>query len=162
MIRRLGPDDLSHWKMIRHAALKQSPHTYGRTMASFLAQPDQEHIARLGNTAVFAAFHNDQIVGSAAWHVYGFEVERHRGKLQSVYVAPDARGTGVIDKLLQAVVDDSLNHVLQLELDVGTTNAPAIACYLRHGFQIVGTLPRALCHDGEYIDEHLMLRRLDA
>lgn len=161
MIRRLGVADLAAWKTIRHAALRHAPHAFGRTMEGFRAQSDDEHRARLTGSSVFAAFDGDKIVGSAAWHRLNFEVESHRGKVSSVFVMPEARGTGLADALLAAIVADARGTVLQLELEVDRLNPRAVAFYRRNGFVVAGTVPRALCHDGVFIDEHLMIRRLD-
>ena len=49
----------------------------------------------------------------------------------------------------------------QAELDVASTNAPAIAVYEKLGFETVGTIPRAQKYqDGSYADFLLMVKSL--
>ncbi|MDE7260854.1 MAG: hypothetical protein K2N78_02150 [Oscillospiraceae bacterium] len=49
----------------------------------------------------------------------------------------------------------------QMELDVVSTNAPAIGLYKKLGFVPIGTMPRALKYrDGSYADFLLMVKQL--
>lgn len=161
-VRRLGPDDVADWKRIRRAALTFAPRAFGRTLVSHEAQTDADHGARLAATTVFAAYAGQQIIGSAGWHAIDIATETHRGKINSVFVQPEWQGRGVSDALMEAIVTDATDKVLQLELTMTTGFPRSLAFYQRRGFEIVGTVPRALCHDGEFSDEHLMVRRLDA
>lgn len=161
-IRRLGVDDLELWKTIRQAALETAPRAFGRTLARHHGLSDAEHARRLRTTSIFAAFVAGRIVGSAGWRAIDLVTECHRGKVNSVFVQPEFQGRGVSDALMRALLGDATGAVLQLELAVTVGQDRAIAFYRRHGFEIFGTIPRALCHDGEFFDEHLMLRMLDA
>jgi len=161
-IRRLVETDLIHWKTIRRAALREDPLSFGNTLAKFERQDDTAHLDRLANGRVFGAFVRDQIVGSAAWNAQTYPTEAHRGLVTSVFVLPDHRGTGVAEKLMSRIIEDATGKVLQLELGVATQEPRAVAYYEKMGFAIFGTLPRALCHGGVYVDEHLMIRVLDA
>jgi len=67
--------------------------------------------------------------------------------IQSLFVAPERRGTGVVDALLAAVRDEARREgdVLRIRLYVEKANGRAIAAYRRIGFQdlpyIVQELP---------------------
>jgi len=161
-VRRLTGNDVGDWRQIRQAALECAPHAFGRTLLSHLRQRNDEHLTRLTESTVYGAFNGDQIVGSAGWHAIDYATEKHRGVINSVFVRPDWQGRGVADDLMNAILDNAKNKVVQLELDVGVNNTRSLAFYTRRGFKIVGTIPRALCHDGVYIDEHRMILRLDA
>ena len=63
--------------------------------------------------------------------------------LNEVYVAPERRGTGVADKLLEAVLAVAEAQALPLDrlvLDVAPANERARAFYRRHGFERWGEL----------------------
>ena len=161
-IRRLGESELIEWKTIRRAALVENPLSFGNTLANFERQDDASHLARPANGRVFGAFIAGRIVGSAAWNAQPYPTEAHRGLVTSVFVLPDHRGTEVARLLLERVVADAAGTVAQLELGVSTQEPRAVAFYEKMGFRIYGTLPRALAHGETYIDEHLMIRLLDA
>jgi GNAT superfamily N-acetyltransferase len=59
-------------------------------------------------------------------------------ELASMWVRPDLRGQGVGDALMEAVVEWAQGQGLSLRLRVVEDNAPAVALYLRHGFQPTG------------------------
>ncbi len=54
------------------------------------------------------------------------------------------------------------NHnITQMELDVVKDNERALTMYQSFGFEIVGTMPRALKYpDGTYADEYLMVKTI--
>ena len=63
--------------------------------------------------------------------------------VNELYVAPEWRGTGVADALLEAAVDLAVDQDLPLErllLDVDPDNERAYAFYERHGFEPWGQI----------------------
>ncbi len=89
---------------------------------------------------------------------------RHRMDIWGVYVAPKFRGQGVADRLLQAAIEHarSIEGVLQLHLQVVSTNLVAVRSYERAGFVRGGRRPRADIIDGLALDNDFMVLRLDA
>jgi len=77
-------------------------------------------------------------------------------ELISMWVAPEARGTGVGRALVEAVVDWATSERSErVVLAVRRNNAPAVALYARSGFVLVGPNP-------DDADEDLMARDLQA
>lgn len=67
-------------------------------------------------------------------------------------------GTLLLGELLSAAKAAGYE---QAELDVASSNAPAVALYRKLGFQAVGTIPRAVKYrDGSYADFLLMAKFL--
>ena len=66
-------------------------------------------------------------------------------RIGSLWVAPEARGTGVGESLIDAVVEWARSGgFVELHLEVSDDNGSAIALYRRRGFEptgAVGTLP---------------------
>ena len=63
--------------------------------------------------------------------------------VNEIYVAPEWRGTGVADALLEAAIDLAVDQDLPLErllLDVDPDNERAYAFYERHGFEPWGQI----------------------
>src|SRR5690606_30409723 len=77
------------------------------------------------------------------------------------YLRPEARGRGLADSLLTAVIDEARPRVAQLDLVVTAQSSPAIRLYARHGFVAVGYVPRGLRIDGRDHDDLLMQLDLD-
>lgn len=67
-------------------------------------------------------------------------------------------GTALLREILTAAKAAGYE---QAELEVVSTNAPAVGLYRKLGFEDVGTMPRALKYqDGTYADFLLMARTL--
>mgnify|MGYP001064013631 CR=1 FL=1 len=78
-----------------------------------------------------------------------------------MYTAPEWRGTGVADALLEACASYARGlGVRVLRLGVATHNPSAIQLYLRCGYTVYGIEPESLYVDGVYYDELLMAKRL--
>ncbi|MEC0240805.1 GNAT family N-acetyltransferase [Paenibacillus dokdonensis] len=59
------------------------------------------------------------------------------GKIEMLFIAPDARGQGIGKKLLSYAV----NNLGATELDVNEQNPQAVGFYLHQGFKVVGRSP---------------------
>jgi phosphinothricin acetyltransferase len=78
----------------------------------------------------------------------------------SVYVAEHARGRGVGDALLMALIRESeRNGVWTLQAGIFPENAASIKLHQRSGFRIVGTRERPGQLNGRWRDVVLMERR---
>ncbi len=87
---------------------------------------------------------------------------RHKGRILSMYVQPESRGQGLGKALLQEVTAQvkQLVGVEQLHLTVVTTNVAARSLYHSMGFEVYGTIQRALKMDEQYWDEEQMVLHL--
>jgi RimJ/RimL family protein N-acetyltransferase len=161
-VRRLGESDLAGYRDIRIEALRDYPGAFGASYEAVKDRPDSYFLAGLTDMAVFGAFaEGGRQVGLVAFVRNAGAKHMHRGGLIQMYVRPEAHGTGVSLRLVEAVIDHARPIVAQVHLGVATDNAPAIRLYEKAGFHIYGTEPRSLYVNGRYIDEHLMVRLLD-
>jgi ribosomal protein S18 acetylase RimI-like enzyme len=77
-----------------------------------------------------------------------------------MYVAPEVRGQGIGQQLVEAAIARARQtpELEQLFLNVVTTNAAARALYQRVGFEPFGIIPHAMkLRDGRYLDEEQMV-----
>jgi len=156
-IRRLLAADAEGYRSIRLAALADAPEAFGSDVATESASPVDAFANTLRSGYVAGAFAGERLVAIAGFRALEREKTRHRGDIWGVYVAPDARGTGVGRRLMEHVLDYARTQVLQVHLAVTASNAAAVALYEHLGFIRYGTEPRALKVNGRYLDEHLMV-----
>ena len=114
-----------------------------------------------GHHLVLVAEHNGQLIGFLIGRRGQFRRNRHElyiviGILQAV------TGQGIGTKLfIEMEKWARRNAITRLELTVMTHNQAGIALYKKRGFEIEGTMRRALLIDGHYVDEYMMAKLLD-
>lgn len=135
-IVRLTPDEGPRLRAIRLAALRDAPDAFGSTYAETAARPPADWAAQLRDLATFVAV----LDGADAGMVRGGPGERAGDAwLLSMWVAPSARGRGVGEALVAAVVDWARREgFARVVLDVADENAPAVGLYARLGFEPTG------------------------
>jgi L-amino acid N-acyltransferase YncA len=78
----------------------------------------------------------------------------------SVYIATAARGRGVGDALMAALISDSEAHgVWTLQASVFPENRASVSLHLKHGFREVGRRERIARHHGQWRDTVILERR---
>lgn len=140
-IREIGPEDWQQFREIRLRALSEAPYAFGSTYAGWHNAAEARWRSRLTDVAYNALAVDGDIAVGMVSGVDGDPVE-----LISLWVAPDARGRGVGDLLVRAVLAYAGARVTRL--NVYPTNAAAIELYRRHGFTDLGVV------EGELQMEH--------
>ena len=157
-IRRLGAHEGPRLRAIRLRALAEAPDAFGSTHDEAEARPPDSWAAQLREIPTFVAVVDGEDVGI----VRGARDDSHADAawLISMWVAPEVRGQGVGEALIDAVVEWArASGAGRLLLDVGDHNRPAIALYARMGFQPNGTTG-SLPAPRDYIREHQRELRL--
>lgn len=133
------------------------PEAFGASYDDEVKQPLDWFANRLAATAVFGGFEaTGALVGVAGLMIPTALKTKHKGVLWGMYVLEVARGSGLSQRLVEAVIDEARGKVEQVQLTVGASNAPAVRLYSRLGFVGYGLEKRALHVDGHYFDEMLM------
>jgi ribosomal protein S18 acetylase RimI-like enzyme len=131
----LTADDWRLWREVRLAALADAPEAFGTTLEHWSGEGDREARwrQRLLDVPMNLVAHVDGVpVGQASGTAID---EDHRVELISMWVAPAARGPGVADSLVEAVVDwAQAEGATGVRLSVRRANDRAIRLYLRRGF----------------------------
>jgi ribosomal protein S18 acetylase RimI-like enzyme len=138
-ITRLGPDEWERARDIRLRALGDAPDAFWTTLDEERATSPHEWRRRLGQaesvTFVVAADGVDVGLAVGAPH---HDQAREAG-LYGLWVAPEARGEGVAETLVRAVITWARSAGFRaLRLDVGDANAAAVRLYQRLGFEPTG------------------------
>jgi ribosomal protein S18 acetylase RimI-like enzyme len=159
-IRLLTPDEAALYRDIRLEGLRHDPDAFGSTSEHENAMELSWFADRIVKGNVFGAFVRGDLVGVAGYWPQEGEKERHKAMLWGMYVRGAARGSGLGESLIEAVVEHATGRVEQLQLGVATGNASALRLYKKTGFSEYGREMKALKQDGRYIDEILMVRFL--
>lgn len=135
VVRELSVENWAEWRGLRLAALREDPGAFSSTLADWQGEGDAEPRwrARLRDVSLNVLADLD---GVPAGMVSGHLSERgDKAELLSMWVAPSARGRGVGDALVRAVVRWSEGRGAgELALRVAGGNEHAMALYERHGF----------------------------
>ncbi|MGW3243000.1 N-acetyltransferase family protein [Streptomyces sp. NPDC001070] len=161
-LRVLTPDDWPLWRELRLRALADAPQAFGSRLADWQGDGDREERWR-GRLAVPGSYHLVALVaGRPSGMASGVPGEQPgTAELISMWVAGDARGRGVADRLIRAVEEWAAGTAgaAVLHLAVAEGNALATALYRRNGFEDAGG-PGGLMPDGRR--ERVMTKRLPA
>jgi ribosomal protein S18 acetylase RimI-like enzyme len=158
-VHRLLPREWPRLRLLRLHALRDAPDAFSSSLAEAIARPGDAWQQQVTDLASFVAVLDGADVGM----VRGELSAEEPGVvwLLSMWVDPEARGRGVGDALVAAVIDFARAEGSRtVQLDVADDNAPAIALYARHGFAptgAVGSLPPPR----EHVAEHRRALTLD-
>ena len=123
-------------KQVRLAALQDTPTAFGVSYQAAAHYSDQQWQDRASSTATqfWLAFNDQQPVGMIGAAVSG----AHRYNLIGMWVAPEARGSGVAAKLVEAVKSRGRDQGHEyVYLDVAPENTRAAHFYLKQGFTFI-------------------------
>ena len=146
--------------------MEESPLAFGRSAEEYRLESTESVAAALQErpceAVTFGAFLDGELVGARTVIRNPALKQRHKANIFAVYVAPEARGQRLGDRLLEALI--AWAHAAgaeQLHLTVSVTQSSARHLYLRHAFVVYGLEPRAMRVNGQDVDEELMVRFLD-
>jgi len=132
-IQRLRDDEGARLRTIRLRSLRDAPEAFGSTLEETLARPTEAWDQQARDLPTFLAVERGRDVGIARGARDSDDPSRLW--LLSMWVAPEARGKGLGEALVQAVIDWARSTpAAVLVLDVGVDNRPASALYERMGF----------------------------
>jgi RimJ/RimL family protein N-acetyltransferase len=167
-IRALTHADLAEYRTLRLRALQEHPEAFGSSYEEGLARPDAFYLARISDAEhpldfLLGAFDNGRLIGTLGFSRLDRDKDKHKGTFWGMHVASEHAGKGAGRVLLQAAIERARAQpgLLQIGLAVVSENARAIALYRALGFESYGREPRALHVNGRYLDEELMVLRLD-
>ena len=158
VIRRLEPADAAMFHALRLRGLREAPTAFGSSYEEECDRPVAEVAERMAkNTGGFilGAFDGDTLVGTVGMQREAPLKRRHKLVLWGMYVAPDARGSGVGRKLVDEALRQgfALPGIRQVILGVNAANAPALALYTAAGFTPFGLERGCMIVDGVLEDE---------
>lgn len=134
--RALTVDDWPEWRSLRLKALADAPAAFGSGLSEWIDAADERWRSRVRDVPlnVIAALDNEPVGQVSAMN--GSSAESV--ELISMWVAPNARGMGVGDVLIDAVISWSAGQGASgVQLSVKASNLPACHLYERNHFRFV-------------------------
>lgn len=162
-IRILKEEDAQVYQSLRLRALQTNPEAFGSTYereVAFTQEMVEERIRATEDSYGLGAFgEKGELLGVVRFVRETGMKEKHKGTIYGMYVAPETRGQGVGRALLQEVISRAkdFDGLEQIRLQVVSTNESAKKLYQSFGFETYGVEPRALLHNGQYLDEDMMV-----
>ena len=163
-IRVLEQADASDFWKLRLRGLKEDPEAFGASFGDSVNASQEDISKRLANTEetfALGAF-NPNPCGMLGFYRRQGERVRHKGGIWGVYVAPEARGTGLARRLMVEAIErvKKMPGLEEVILTVSTTQGAAMRLYESLGFKEYGHEVHALKQGDIYIDEKAMMLRL--
>jgi ribosomal protein S18 acetylase RimI-like enzyme len=153
-IRRLAPDEWAIFRDVRLAALAEAPYAFAGTLDTETGYDERRWLDWISRSVFFLAWDGDRPVGmvggygqgDGGWHVI------------SMWVAPQARGAGLADRLIGAVVRHArAQNAPTLTLWVTDGNDRARAFYQRAGFRSTGRRQQVRPEEPGLWEEEMLL-----
>jgi len=139
LVRETAMDDWLSLREIRLAALQDAPDAFASTYASEETFDEAAWRARIARGGSFLAYVPEISASAPVGLVGGYEEEPGTVGLISMWVRPEARGHGVGEALIAAVLDWAQARLARsVHLWVTETNKPACRLYERCGFSPTG------------------------
>ncbi len=157
-VERLHPDDWQRLRTLRLRSIADAPDAFASTLAEIEALGESDWRQQLITLATYTAVVADADMGIARGVPDAANPDH--AWLVSMWVAPEARGTGTGERLIQAVVAwASEAGYARLLLDVADSNQAAGRLYERMGFRRTGETGR-LPPPREHVTEHQRAKEL--
>ena len=139
LVRETVTGDWQALRDIRLEALRDAPTAFGSTYEHEAQRGEAHWRDRISRGGTFLGYLPDLGASEPAGLIGGYQEDPVTVKLVSMYVRPRARGRGVGEALVAAVIKwAGKRNAATVHLWVTETNAPARALYERCGFALTG------------------------
>lgn len=163
-LRVLLSADAAAFQTLRLQGLLECPTAFASSHEEEVDRPIAavaDDLAPRADRAVLGAFERGCLVGVVGMQREAFRKLAHKAMLWGMFVAPDARRSGVGRQLLASALDHAQRlGVSRVTLCVNANNVAALALYRSLGFEAFGREPGFMLHDGVLHDEVYMTRLL--
>jgi len=157
-VRKLAAADVPALRELRLESLRLHPEYFGADLETEEAMTVADMMARMASGVSFGGFLDGVLCGMVVFVKPNRQKTGHTGDLGAMYVRENARGSGLADALVKAVIEEARDRVDQIKLTVNADNPRAIRLYERNGFREIGRYPDSIRVNGRSYDELVMLR----
>lgn len=166
LLHEAQPAYAARFRELRLGALQDSPIAFSADYQRNLSQPlkywEDMLTMQADESTIFLALQAGDLIGMTGIARGNSPKTRHAAMIWGVFVTPEWRGLHIAEELIRACFHWArARGIVVARLGVAANNSSAVRCYERCGFKIYGTETRALFHEGNYYDFHLMACSLD-
>ncbi|MEX2644057.1 MAG: GNAT family N-acetyltransferase [Acetobacterales bacterium] len=135
-VRRLRVADAAAYRDIRLEALARHPEMFGSSLDRESAWTEADVAEKLeGDFRTFGGFEDGALLAVAGWHPKRLESDEVVAAVNAVYCRPAARGSGIIDKVIEAIRDDARGSAERMRAAVAIYNAGGRRFFEKLGFE---------------------------
>ena len=163
IITQLPVERWPEYRDLRLRALETAPQAFGQSWVEAASRPEEHWRQRLIDAAegkdwlVFAE-KSGSLIGMSGAHQWPEDVEANRAMIIAVFVDEEARGNGLGERMVTAVLEQmKLAGLTSAILTVNPVQVAAVRLYERMGFNPVGSEIN-LMGDGSRCEEIVMER----
>jgi ribosomal protein S18 acetylase RimI-like enzyme len=153
-VRALEEGDWQAYRRVRLAALQESPQAFLSTYAEEVTQPEQYWRNRMVRAHQLLAERDGAPLGVAS--VEMIEGDPQSADVCDLWVAPEARNTGIASRLVQAAADQAIRDGrTKLYYWVSTENGRAIGFASNAGFRVTSERRTTSIENTEFGDQEI-------
>jgi RimJ/RimL family protein N-acetyltransferase len=164
-IERLGPEAAPAYRAFMLRAYFESPTAFTATVEERAAKPMDFWLQRLdpapeANEWSLGAWQGEALTGAVTLERQTRPKSAHKALLLGMVVAPEARGQGLGQRLVEALLREARarDGLKLITLTLTEGNAAAEQLYTRCGFQRFGVEPLAIQDQGRFFNKvHMAL-----
>lgn len=169
-IERLTYQDAQTFHKLRLAALREAPSAFASSEAEEAMTPLEDIATRFVGSpgrerfVIGARGGDNQLVGTCGFYRQPGDKSAHIGWIWGIYVSGPMRRQGVAAQMLKAALGPAVDlpGLCQVQARVGVQNLAARKLLEAAGFEFAAVLPRAIRLGTRFVDEALMMLRIDA
>lgn len=159
--RKLQTEDFDSYNKLREMSLETAPEAFLSTNEEERGIRKKRFYSTIQNefNFILGAFDGNELIGIVS---FVREIRKkiiHKGGIFGMFVKPEYQGAGNGSKLLELALDKAFKTegIKQINLSVITSNERAVKLYEKAGFVSYGLEKDALCINGKFFDELLMV-----
>jgi len=165
IITRLPVERWREYRELRLRALKTDPQAFGQSWEEAVKHPEERWRERLidaaqGKSWLVFAERDGELIGMSGAFQWPEDIEANRAMIIAVFVDESARGHGLGERLMQAVMEElRAAGLASAILAVNPIQTAAVRLYEKMGFRVIGT-EFNLMGTGKECEETVMERSL--
>jgi len=157
--------DLERWEEFRDIKLEsiREDNSAFYTQLDFYKNYTQDHWQKeLFNHKLVFAENEGKLIGISGITFYKNEKIKHNALLDTLFINKNFRGIGVGKKLTEERINICLKKedIINVFCEIFSSQKESIELHKKLGFEVVGKMPNFLKHEGEFLDNYNLQKKI--